>query len=438
MALPAGICYTDHHMKPKLKQLDNGLRIIVVPLKNNPTVTVMTLVATGSKYETKENNGISHFLEHMCFKGTEKRPHGIDIARELDGLGAESNAFTGQEYTGYWGKARARHVHTLIDVVSDVYLNSTFPEDELEREKGVILDEINMYEDMPMRKVHNVLGELMYGDQPAGWTILGPKENIKKMTREDFVNYHDSHYVASATTIVVAGDVKPKEIFSSVEKAFTDISTSKKSKKLKTKEEQKEARTLIEYKKTDQTHIVLAFRSVKRSHKDTVALKLLAGALGQGMSSRLFDRLREKMGVGYYVRAYHDHSTDHGALEIMTGVTHTRIKEVIPAILEEVTRLKNEPLEARELKKVKEYMIGSIQMNLESSDYIAQYYGFQELLDGTMKTPAQLIREIKAVTSKDIQRVARKYATAERANLAMIGPFKKADVFTQMLNEGLS
>ena len=425
-------------MKPKFKQLDNGLRIVVVPLKNNPTVTVMTLVATGSKYEHKDNNGISHFLEHMCFKGTEKRPHGIDIARELDGLGAESNAFTGQEYTGYWAKARSRHVHKLIDVVADVFLNSTFPEDEMQREKGVILDEINMYEDLPMRKVHNIFAEIMYGDQPAGWTILGPKDNIKKMTRQDFLTYHDEHYVASATTIVVAGDVQASKVFKDIEHAFAHVKTGKKSKKPKVIEKQKAPQVGLEYKKTDQTHLLMGFRSVKRSHKDIPALKILAGALGQGMSSRLFDRLREKMGVGYYVRAYHDHSTDHGALEIATGVTHTRIKEVIPAILEEVERFKNELLSPKELKKTKEYIIGAMQMGLESSDDIAQYYGFQELLDGHMKTPAEVMRSLKAVTAKDVQRVARKYCTADRANLALIGPFKKKDIFTKMLAKNLT
>jgi predicted Zn-dependent peptidase len=420
-------------MKPKIKQLKNGLTMIVVPMKDNPTVTVMTLVATGSKYETKENNGISHFLEHMCFKGTTQRPDGMDISRELDGLGAASNAFTGQEYTGYWAKGRAKHASRLLDVVADVYLNSTFPDAEMQKEKGVILDEINMYEDLPMRKVHNVLGQLLYGDQPAGWTILGPKENIKNMTREDFVRYHTEHYVAKATTIVIAGGVDPKKTFKEIEQQFAAVSTKKKHPKKKVIEKQSRPAVALEYKKTDQAHLVMAFRTVARKHKDARALSLLAGLLGAGMSSRLFERIREKMGVGYYVRAYHDTSTDHGALEIATGVTHERVYEVVEAILEECRRMITEPVSPAELKKIKEYTIGNMQMGIESSDELAQFYGFQQLLGNDVKTPQQIIKEIKALTAKDIQRVAKKYFTNERLNLAVIGPFKKADQFKKRL-----
>jgi predicted Zn-dependent peptidase len=422
-------------MKPQYKQLKNGLNMIVVPMKDNPTVTVLTLVATGSKYETKENNGISHFLEHMCFKGTTKRPHGIDISRELDGLGAESNAFTGQEYTGYWAKGRAKHTGKLLDVVADVYLNSTFPDIEMQKEKGVILDEINMYEDLPMRKVHNVLGQLLYGDQPAGWTILGPKENIKNMTREDFVKYHKEHYVASATTIVIAGGVDAKKTFKDIEKKFEAIAEGKKHPKKKVVEKQSRPAVAVEYKKTDQTHLLLAFRTVARKHKDTRALSLLGGILGAGMSSRLFERIREKMGVGYYVRAYHDTSTDHGVLEVATGIANERVAEVITAILEECKRMILEPVSISELNKIKEYTIGTMQMGIESSDEIAQFYGFQQLLGNEYKTPQEYINEIKKLTSGDVQRVAKKYFTKDRLNLAMIGPYKNTETFVKLLTK---
>lgn len=420
-------------MRPKYKQLNNGLRIIAIPMKDNPTVTVMTLVEAGSKYEVKENNGISHFLEHMCFKGTVKRPKGIDISRELDSLGAESNAFTSQEFTGYWAKGRAKHFSKLLDVVADVYLNSTLPAEELEKEKGVILDEINMYEDLPMRKVANILNELMYGDQPAGWTILGPKDTIKKMTREDFVKYRSLHYVASGTTIVVAGNIEPREVFKEVEKQFAGISDSKKHTKKKVTEKQSKPAVAVEYKKTDQTHIILAFRAFGRKSKDNTALKLLVGVLGKGMSSRLFERIREQMGVGYYVRAYHDAATDHGVLEISTGVTNTRAEEVVIAIMEECQRMVDELVGETELKKSKEYIMGMMQMGLESSDEVAQFYGFQELLDKEMKTPQQVIKELKSVNAKDIQSVAKKIMKPDRLNLALIGPFKDKGKFEKLL-----
>src|SRR5574343_451344 len=190
-------------MKFSKKVLKNGLRVITVPMKENPTTTVLVLVEAGSKYEEKRVNGISHFLEHMCFKGTTKRQKAIDISKELDAIGSQYNAFTAQEYTGYYAKSDAKHFKKIFDVVSDIYLNSTFPEAELEKEKGVIIEEINMYEDLPPRHVQDMVMEILYGDQPAGWNIAGVKENILNMKREDFVQYKQAHYVPSATTLVV-------------------------------------------------------------------------------------------------------------------------------------------------------------------------------------------------------------------------------------------
>ena len=196
--------------------LPNGMRIIVAPMKENPTVTVFVLVEAGSKYEKKENNGISHFLEHMCFKGTTKRPTHKEITTEFDGLGCDSNAFTSQEYTGYYAKSDSANFEKILDIVSDIYLNSTFPESEIEKEKGVIIEEINMYKDLPKAIVSEEFVKLLYGDQPAGWTIAGNKENILKIKREDFVNYRKNHYVARATTVVVAGNVNENALIISL------------------------------------------------------------------------------------------------------------------------------------------------------------------------------------------------------------------------------
>src|SRR3989304_572113 len=197
-------------MNFKKTTLSNGLRIITVPVKNNPAVTVLVMVETGSNYETKTENGLSHFLEHMCFKGTTKRPKVADIAKELDGLGAQNNAFTSHEFTAYYANAAKQYFSKLLEIVSDLYLNPTLPVDDIEKERGVILEEISMYEDLPQRKVGYVLAELMYGDVPAGRSTLGPRENIKKFRRQDFVDYRNKHYVASKTIIIVAGGVSGK------------------------------------------------------------------------------------------------------------------------------------------------------------------------------------------------------------------------------------
>src|ERR1700690_2648882 len=191
-------------MKHIKKILNNGLQVVIVPMKDNPTVTVLVLVEAGSKYEEKKINGISHFLEHMCFKGTTKRPKAVDISKELDALGSQYNAFTAQEYTGYYAKSDAQHFKQIFDVVSDIYLNSIFPEAQMQKEKGVIIEEINMYEDMPQRHVQDLMMKLLYGDQPAGWNIAGEKKNILEMKRDDFVNYKKKHYLPEATRLVVA------------------------------------------------------------------------------------------------------------------------------------------------------------------------------------------------------------------------------------------
>ncbi|PIP87252.1 hypothetical protein COW81_01185 [Candidatus Campbellbacteria bacterium CG22_combo_CG10-13_8_21_14_all_36_13] len=410
--------------KPVRKVLDNGMRIVVVPMPGSPTVTTVAFVEAGSKYETKEINGISHFLEHMFFKGTEKRKKSIDISGELDGIGALSNAFTGNEYTGYYAKARAKYFTRIADVISDMFLNSKFPKEEIEKERGVIMAEIDMYEDLPQFNVEEVLDNLMYGDQPAGWSIAGPKENIKKISQEDFFEYRKKHYVAEKTAIVVAGDVNPKDVFKEIEKKFENVSTSKGLKKLKVKESQTTKQVLLKHKTTDQTHVAIGFRSFKVGHKDNVKIKVLADVLGGSMSARLFQRLREEMGVAYYVRSSNNSQSDVGVFSIKTGVDSKRIDEVLNALGEEILKLKNELVEEKELKKSKEHMIGMLGMALEASDDVAMWVGSKEILHQELITPDILIKEIQKVTAKDIQKMAQTIFQEKGMNLAIIGPHK--------------
>lgn len=419
--------------KAKKKTYKNGLRVVTVPMKDNPTVTVLVLVGTGSNYETKEINGISHFLEHMCFKGTIKRPNAQSISRELDGLGCQYNAFTDHEMTGYYAKGDAKNFKQIFDVVSDIYLNSTFPEAEMEKEKGVIVEEINMYEDMPQRHVSDLFEQVLYGDQPAGWNIAGTKENIYKMVRDNFVNYKGSHYVASNTLIVVSGNIESGEVYKEVDKYFKNIKETKKVKKIKTKDEQNEPNILLKYKETDQTHFILGVRTFSLFDKRNMILGLLSGVLGAGMSSRLFNKLREEMGVAYYVRSHNDTSLDHGAFQISAGVNNARTKEVIIEILKECNDLVNKKVSDEELNKVKSFLIGNMKMSLESTDDVASFYGMQELMKNEIKTLEEKIKEIKKVTSADIQKMARVIFKTKNLNLAMIGPFKDSKEFKQVL-----
>jgi len=400
------------------------MRVVVVPMKDTNTVTVLTLVEAGSKYETKDKNGISHFLEHMCFKGTKKRPTSMHVNQELDGLGAQSNAFTTEEFTGYYAKAESKHLNQIVDIISDMYLNPTFPEAEMEKEKGVIIQEINMYEDLPQTLVGWLFMELLYGDQPAGWGIAGPKENISKMKRGDFVEYRSKHYVASATTLVVAGKCSPEQVFKSAEKYFKEISKGKKSPKKKVVESQKEPKILVKQKETDQTHMVLGFRAYDAFDKRTRALSVLSGVLGAGMSSRLFNKLREEMGVCYYVRSSADTYTDHGFFSISTGVDNKRIVEVVKVLLEECQKLTVELVSDAELKKTKDFMTGHLYLGLETSDSLAEFNGIQEIIKRKIKTPDEIKKEIEGVTAKDIQKVARDIFKNEGLNLAVIGNIK--------------
>ena len=420
-------------MKYTKKVLKNGLKVVTVPMKDNPTVTVLVLVEAGSKYETKEINGISHFLEHMCFKGTVKRTKAIDISRELDAIGSQYNAFTAQEYTGYYAKSDAKHFKKIFDIVSDIYLNSTFPEAEMQKEKGVIIEEINMYEDLPNRHVQDLMMELLYGDQPAGWNIAGTKENILKMKRDDFIKYKKAHYLPEATTLVVAGKVSEKDVLKEVKKIFGEVARGKKEKKQKTIERQTRPEILLKHKETDQTHFVLGNRTYDLFSKKNSALSVLGGVLGGGMSSRLFQKLREEMGVGYYVRAYNDAYTDHGFFQISAGVDNKRIEEVIEAVILECRKLKEELVSEEELNKVKECLIGNMKLSLESSDDIANFFGGQELLKKEIKSAEEKAREIRKVTAKEIKKLANEIFKNEKLNLAIIGPFKDKEKFSKIL-----
>lgn len=408
-------------MKLKKTTLKNGVRVITVPTPGNPSVTVMVMAEVGSNYETKSQNGLSHFLEHMLFKGSAKRPSHINLTRELDSLGAQYNAFTANEATAYYAKADKKHFKRIFDIVADMYQHPLLPPDELERERGVILEEISMYEDLPQRKVWDVLASLMYGDTPAGRTILGPRENIKKFTRKDFINYIQKYYVADKTIVIVSGDVKEAEVLKEAKKAFKDIPQSKRITKKKVADKQKVPGIKIEKRKSDQSHLLLAFRTFSAKDKRVPSLVLISTLLGGGMSSRLYQRLREAMGACYYIYARHDESTDHGVFVISTGINASRIQEVAGAIIEECKRLTEELVSERELDMVKEYHLGHLHMDLETSDAVANYFGDQEITTGKPHTSSEWEEMIRKVTPKDIQQVAKEVFRNDKVNLAAVG-----------------
>lgn len=418
-------------MKPNVKTLKNGLRIVTIPMAGNPTVTVMAMVEAGSRYETAATNGLSHFLEHMCFKGTERRK-ASEISYELEAMGAETNAFTGYDYTGYYAKGRASLFPRLLDVVADVYQNSNFPEIELEKERGVICGEIDMYEDIPQRKVQDVIAQSLYGSQPAGFSIAGPKENIRKFSRKDFITYRDNHYIASKTTIVVAGNIDEKNIIKNIQEVFKNIRVGKNVPKKKVSS-QRGSRILLSDQKTGQSHIVVAARSIPAEHPDMSALNVAVGILGQGMSSRLFNKIREEMGAGYYIRAGISASDDVSDIMISTGTESGRVAEVVAAISGELVKMQKDLVTIDELTKQKEYLIGGMLMGLETSDAVAAHFAHQAILRLPLKTPKELEREMRAVTPEDILRVSKKYFKPNLFHLALVGKTQSETLLIEAL-----
>ncbi len=419
--------------KPKLKKLPNGLTVVFLKEEAQRTATALVLVTTGSKYESKEENGIAHFLEHMCFKGTTRRPNAMTISSELDGLGAEYNAFTGHEYTGYYAKVAAAHLPRALDIIGDIYCDPLLAEEDIEREKGVIADEINMYEDVPMRKIGDIFMKTLYGDQPAGWSIAGTKEQIAKFTRKDILRFRKKHYVPTATTVVVSGNFDEGEVFRQIKKLFGGLEEGKKVGKKKVNDKQLAPALTVAYKESDQTHIVLGVRSYPLTHPSFYTLTVLSAVLGGGMSSRLFHKIRVELGLGYYVRASNDAFTDHGVLAASVGVDNMRAPEVIPAIIEEFERLAEELIDKDELKKAKDMLAGRMLLGLESSDELAEYYGFQWVLRNEFIGPEEAIKRINRVTAKEVRELARKIFLENRLNLAIIGPWKDDKQFRKQL-----
>ncbi len=408
--------------KFELKTLPSGLRLLSLPDPTATSVTILILVAAGSEYETRATSGLSHFLEHMCFKGTTKRPAAIDISQAFDALGASHNAFTSQEFTGYYGTVWPEKVEVMTELLADMYLDPLLDQAEIDKERGVIIEEIKMYEDLPQHRVGELIFELMYGDQPAGWSIAGPIKTVKELKREDFLAYRAKHYRAAKTVVVVSGNFSENKLLPPVEKLFSPTPTGTVVGKATVVENQAGPQILAKEKKSDQTHLVLGWRSFSLFDSRRPTLSVLAGLLGRGMSSRLFDRVRNQLGAAYYVGADQDSYTDHGLFTVAAGVDNERRVLVVETVLEEVQKIKTEIVSEKELRKVKDYLIGNLYLSLETPASLAFYYGGQEVAGEQIQTPKQWRQKLEAVTAQDLQTLANEIFVPTHLNLAVIGP----------------
>lgn len=407
--------------------LENGLRVITIPMEGTKTVTVLAMVGTGGKYETRETSGISHFLEHLFFKGTEKRPTLKDVANDLEKIGSEHNAFTSKEYTGFYAKAAAFQFDKALEIISDILLNPLFPAKEIEKEKGVILEEIKMIKDDPPRYISDVFEILLYGDTPAGWDFGGTPESVKKITRADILKYFHNQYVAKNIVVCVAGAIDGDIALEKIKKYFGNFNSRDFKRKKPVKEFQKKPQVSIYHKKTDQVHISLGVRAFNMMHADRYALMLLGLILGGGMSSRLNISIVDKRGLAYYVFSGSDLYTDSGYFTTQAGISAENLEKTVGIILSEYKKIAASGASERELKKVKDYIKGRMVMSLESSSAMASFFADQEVLTGEILMPEQKFALIDKVEVADIRRVARDIFRNEKLNLALIGPFKKKD-----------
>lgn len=405
--------------------LSNGLRVLTIPMPSLESATVLVMVGAGSRYETRETNGISHFLEHMAFKGTEKRPTAMEISSIIDGMGGEFNAFTGKESTGYYIKSAKGRIETSFDVLSDMLMHSKLDSTELQKERGVITEEINLYEDMPARKIGDIYERLLYGDTPMGWDIAGEKEVIQKIQREDFVNYMGRLYSADNITVVVAGGVKEKEALSLAEKYFSPMKRFKTDEPIAVKEEQGKPEIFVKQKATEQIHVALGVRTVSLRSEKRYPLSVLSAILGGGMSSRLFHEVREKRGLAYYVRTSSDEYTDAGTLVSTAGIDPKRVEEAIEVMVGEYAKVAGGKMDLKdeELRKAKEFLKGHLVLDLEDSKSVAGYYGSQELLEERIENPDETLAKIEGVTKDDVEAVGKEFFKEKGLNLAVIGKF---------------
>ena len=413
-------------MKVIRKRLPNGLRIILVPMKDSATCTLSVAVEAGSNYESKEESGISHFLEHMCFKGTKKRPLASQISLELDELGAQYNASTSRYYTEYYVKALPECFTTVLDIVADLYLNPTFPEVEIEKEKQVVCDEIDMYEDDVQSVASELLTKTMFGDQPAGWSVAGTKENVRNFTRRDILQYRKKHYIASKTIVTISGDFDSTKAFSLIKKAFTEIKTAKGTGPKNFLQPQYQSKVCIKEKQSEQTHIRIAYPGFAWSNQNRIAAGVLGAVLGGGMTSRLFTKLREEMGVSYYSYAQHGSNIQYGSMYIGAGVHPSVLSKTIDAIQEECKRLAKELVLDKELNKIKQMYIASLKMGLETSNAVSDYVLGFELKKEKILLPKELEKRIMSVSKEQVQSVAKEIFNKEAPFIVVVGPHKKS------------
>ncbi len=418
---------------PQKKIFPNKLRLVTKELPHTQSVTVLILAGAGSRYETREMNGISHFLEHMFFKGAKKYKNAKEVSETIDGIGGDFNAFTGKEYVGYYVKVASRHMEIAFDLLADMLLHARFDPKEIDKERGVIMEEYNMYQDTPMYQVGWDFEKLVFGDQPMGWDQVGTKSFIQSVTQEDFVKYKQALYTPENVVMSIAGNVSHDKIFKLAEKLFGGMKGKKSFSYPALEKNVSKERVHLVHKKTEQAHVVVGYPAYPEEHPDHYAEKILATILGGNMSSRMFMAVREAKGLSYYIQTSTDDYMDIGILSTRAGVDVKRIDEAIVGIVDEYKKIRGEAVPAKELTKAKEYLKGKLALRLEDSEEFAHLIGKTELLHGKIRTPEEISKKIDEVSAADIARVSEALFDPAKLYCAAIGPYEDKARFERLL-----
>jgi predicted Zn-dependent peptidase len=410
--------------------LDNGLRVITSTMPHSRSVCLAILVGAGSCYESEEEAGISHFAEHLFFKGTQRRPTSKEITQDIEGVGGIINAGTDKELTIFWCKVAKPHFPIALDVLSDLLLNSIFDSKEIEQERRIISEEINMNLDLPQQRISMLIDELLWPEQPLGREVIGYKETVSSLTREQLLNYVARRYMPNNTVLSIAGNIQHEEAMAQIEPLFNKWAAGELITGYITDDKQTEARLRIEPKDIEQAHLCLAVHGFSRSHPQRFTIDLFNTVLGGGMSSRLFTEIREHRGLAYDIHSYTEHFLNSGSFAIYAGVDPEKIETAVAAILEETSQIK-QGITATELTRAKELSKGRLYLRFEDSQNVALWYGGQEILTQQILAIDDVISIVDAITIDELKEVAKEILTESRLNLAVIGPIKKDNLIKE-------
>jgi predicted Zn-dependent peptidase len=408
--------------------LDNGLRVITSTMPHSRSVSLAILAGTGSCYETKEEAGISHFAEHLFFKGTQRRPTSKEISQDIEGVGGMINGGTDKEVTIFWCKVATPHFPIALDLLSDILLNSRFDNKDIEQERQVIMEEIKMNLDLPQQRVNTLIDELLWPEQPLGREIIGYKETVSSLTREQLLNYVSRRYMPNNTVLSIAGNIQHEEALAQIEPLFNKWAAGELMTGYITNDKQTEARLRIEPRDIEQAHLCLAVHGFSSSHPQRFIIDLLNTVLGGGMSSRLFMEIRENRGLAYDIYSYTEHFLGSGSFTIYAGVAPEKIEAAVTAILEELSQIK-QGITASEVTRAKELSKGRLYLRFEDSRNVALWYGSQEILLQQILDIDDVISIVDAITIDELKKVAEEILTGSRLNLAVTGPVKEDSLF---------